>query len=305
MRSIRRFFPVLETEPTNPSGLAANTALLFQEGKAFRRHTFFALFSLTLAVLAPIHLIPFISGALIYWNRQQIFRAQSGKSILPAAVLLIVGGLLYYSSRIYGTHLNDNDYVGLVMSALIVSWLGGFLLFYGSAAFKAGAFPLLFLLLTVPVPSRIMAEIVWLLQHGSASVVALLFSLTGTPAYRVNDVVFVLPGLTIEVAEACSGIRSTLGILIVTALAGHLSLHSNWKKAALVLLVIPVSLLKNAVRIVTLSLLAIHLDMSFITGNLHHEGGIFFMIFGLCLMYPVLILLMKTEKTESKTGVRS
>jgi exosortase len=133
----------------------------------------------------------------------------------------------------------------------------------------------------------------------------MLFILTGTPAYRISDVVFALPGLTIEVAEACSGIRSTLGIFIVTTLAAYLSLRSRWKRTVLVLLVIPISLLKNAVRIVTLSLLAIHLDMGFITGNLHHEGGIFFMMFGLCLMYPVLILLMRSEKKEFNIGVRS
>jgi exosortase len=134
--------------------------------------------------------------------------------------------------------------------------------------------------------------------------VAVLFAVTGTPAYR-EGTVFMLPDLTIEVARECSGIRSTLGILIVTLLAGQLFLKLSWKKAALLIAVIPISLFKNAVRIWTLSLLAIHWDMSFITGRLHHDGGIVFMMIGLGLMYPLLLLLIRSEEKTSPSGVQS
>ena len=187
---------------------------------------------------------------------------------------------------------------GLAAATIVAFGLGGFLSFYGIDAFKAGLFPLAFLGLAIPVPTRLMDECVVFLQKGSSSVVAILFTLTGTPFFRTNDVVFALPGLTIEVAEACSGIRSTLAILIVTLLASHLLLRSPWRKVALLLMVIPISLVKNAVRIVTLSLLAIHLDMGFITGSLHHEGGFVFMGIGLLLMYPVLWLLMRSERAK-------
>src|SRR5262249_11837673 len=119
-----------------------------------------------------------------------------------------------------------------------------------------------------------------------------------------SEVVFVLPNLTIQVAEACSGIRSTLGILILTLIASHMFLRSNWRRTALVLAVIPISLVKNAVRIVVLSLLAIRWDMGFITGRLHNEGGVVFMVFGLFLMYPVLALLARSDGKNFDSGVR-
>ena len=131
-----------------------------------------------------------------------------------------------------------------------------------------------------------------------------LFTLTGTPAYR-TDFKFMLPGLTIEVAEECSGIRSTLGIFIVTLLASDLLLKTRLRQAALLLAVVPISLFKNAVRIVTLSLLAIHWDMGFITGKLHGEGGIVFMMIGLALMYPFLVYLIRSEGKTMVSGVRS
>jgi exosortase/archaeosortase family protein len=114
-----------------------------------------------------------------------------------------------------------------------------------------------------------------------------------------------LPGLTIEVAEECSGIRSTLGIFIVTLLGSHLLLKTRLRQAALLLAVVPISLFKNALRIVTLTLLAIHWDMGFITGKLHGEGGIVFMMIGLVLMYPFLVYLMRSEEKTLVSGVRS
>jgi exosortase len=191
----------------------------------------------------------------------------------------------------------------LMAGSVIVFWLSGFLLFYGSAAFKAGLFPLLFLSLAIPIPSRVFHEIARLLQSGSAWMVSILFTISGTPTYR-QDFVFTLPGLAIEVAEACSGIRSTLGIFIITLLGANLLLKSNWSKTALLLAVVPISLFKNAMRIVVISLLAVHWDLRFITGRLHHDGGVVFMMIGLGLMYPLLALLIRSEQKNVASGVR-
>jgi len=100
------------------------------------------------------------------------------------------------------------------------------------------------------------------------------------------------------VAEECSGIRSTIGMSVLALLAAHLLLRSNWRRSILLALVVPISLFKNAVRIVTLTLLAVNVDSGFLTGSLHHEGGLVFMAGGLCLMYPILLLLVRSETKE-------
>ena len=210
-----------------------------------------------------------------------------------------IGGAIRYALWKYGLIVAENDQLVLACAAVLAFWLGGFLLFYGSVAFRNCLFPLMFMVLAIPIPDRLMEEFVRLLQTGSSDLVSVLFTLTGTPVYRQSRNVFALPTVTIEVAEACSGIRSTLTMLIITLLAAHLSLRSNWKKIALLASVIPVSLFKNAVRIVTLTLLAIHYDMSFLSGSLHNDGGVVFMMGGLFLLYPILIILVRSE------GVRS
>ncbi len=243
-------------------------------------------------------LIPVISAVLIFWDRKAAF-ARTATSVWPAIVAFGVSGVFASLSWMYGSRLDSNDRLSLMTATLIAAIYGAWLLSYGAAAFRKALFPLLFFLLTIPIPSRIMNAIVHFLQMGSADVVSLLFTLTGTPAYRNTDVVFVLPGATIEVAEACSGIRSTLAILLITLLAAHMLLRSNWKRTALMLAVVPISLVKNAVRIVTLTLLAIHFDMGFLTGNLHNDGGVVFMMIGLFLEYPVLSLLARSEAKQS------
>ncbi len=243
-------------------------------------------------------LIPIISAVLVFWDRKAAF-ARLATSPVPAIVAFAASGLLFYAARTFAGGLDSNDRLSLMTASLIAAVYGAWLLSYGAAAFRTALFPLLFLGLTIPIPSRIMDAIVHFLQMGSADVVSLLFTITGTPAYRNTDVVFVLPGATIEVAEACSGIRSTLAILLITLLAAHMLLRSNWRRTALMLAVVPISLLKNAVRIVTLTLLAIHYDMGFLTGNLHNDGGVVFMMIGLFLEYPVLSLLARSEAKQS------
>jgi exosortase len=288
------------------------------------RHCLFALFSFVLIALcfdsvrkliafslnfdntdsSYVLLIPFISAMLLYTRREKIF-AELESSSLSAMFCFAIAGTLYFAGRTFQHRIGPSDFFALIASALIFFWIGGFLLFYGRRAFRAAVFPLMFLGLAIPIPGAVFHGIARLLQSGSASMVSMLFRLTGTPAFR-NETVFMLPRLTIEVAEECSGIRSTLGILIVSLLAAHLFLKSKWRRTALLLLVIPISLFKNAVRITALTLLAIHWDMGFMTGKLHHEGGVVFMMIGLILMYPVLTFLMRSEaKHFDSGGVRS
>jgi exosortase/archaeosortase family protein len=85
-------------------------------------------------------------------------------------------------------------------------------------------------------------------------------------------------------------------MLMTSLLAGYLMLRSWTRRAALVMIAVPLLMLKNAIRIDTLSLLSIHVDPGIIEGRLHHEGGIVFFALGLVLLYPVLLALIKSER---------
>jgi exosortase len=255
------------------------------------------------ADLSYIVMIPFISFALIYWDRRKVF-LQPRTSIGPAAVLFVVGVILYALGHSMMGTSEEQNYLAVMTAAVIALFYSGFLLFYGWPVFKAALFPILFLCLAIPMPTWLLESFTNFLVRGSAAMVSVLFSLTGTPAYR-EGTTFALPRLTINIAPECSGIRSTLGMYIVTLIAGRLFLKSNIRRTLLLIVVVPVSLFKNAVRIVTLTLLALHVDMSFLTGSLHQDGGIVFMMIGLAILYPFLVLLMRSEEKNLYRGVQS
>jgi len=84
--------------------------------------------------------------------------------------------------------------------------------------------------------------------------------------------------------------------MITSLVAGHLFLRSAWTKAVLTLATLPLLIVKNGIRIVTLSLLSVYVDPSFLTGRLHHQGGILFFLLALAILAPVLWLLQKSER---------
>ncbi len=252
------------------------------------------LFALSNPFSSHILLIPFISAALLFRDREQIF-ANAKLAPVPGAAVIALGTGLFVLSKIRaGT--SHQDMLSVTVFALIVMVIGGFLLIYGKATFRTALFPVLFLLFAIPIPEAMLKGIVLSLQKGTAYFTGVLFNLAGTPNLR-RGLTFDLPGVSVEIAPQCSGIRSSLSLIITCLLAGHLMLRSNVRKFILVLAAVPMAMFKNAVRVVGLSLLAIHVDMRFLTGsNLHHEGGILFFVMALVLLSPLLWILRRGER---------
>lgn len=245
-------------------------------------------------------LIPFVTLVLIYRQRDVVFSAV--RSAWPAGLSVILTGLALalWGGR-YG--VSGRDSLTVMVAALVVMWIGGFLLLYGRDAFRAALFPLLFLGFMVPIPSTVLAGAIQFLKTGATEIVAGLFTLTATPYYR-EGFVFSLPHFAIEVADACSGIRSCIALLLTSLLAGHMFLTSRRNMAILVATAVPIAIVKNGIRIVSLSLLAMYVDPGFLTGQLHHEGGIVFFLLALVIQAPLFVLLRNSE-TKSQAAVTS
>lgn len=274
--------------------LVSTLALFAFQWRAIRDLIAYALGDNTNA--SQVLLIPFITAALIFWERQRIF-ARVQYSIAPGLLLAAAGVLLMLVGTLWFVPAKEGDRIALMTASVLTTWLGLFVAFFGLDAFKAGSFPFLFLFFTVPIPSPVLDQLIAVLQRGSAEITHVLLRLTGTPVYR-EGFIFKMPGLPINIAPECSGIRSCLAMLILTIFGGHLLLEATWRRIVLVLVAIPIMIFKNAVRITTLSLLSIHVDPAIIQSRLHREGGIPFFLLALLLTYPILKILMKTEKAE-------
>jgi exosortase len=242
-------------------------------------------YSSTHEFASHIFLIPVISAFLIFRKREMIF-AETHASPAVGIPVCVLAAVAFFAT----------GSISVKTAAVVALLIGLFVAFYGAGAFKKSMFPLLFLILMVPIPESCLDHVIVFLQRGSAEVVALLFTLTGTPYHR-EGVTFALPKVTIEIATQCSGIRSTIALLLSCLLAAHLILVKPSRQLLFVLIAIPMALFKNALRIATLSILAIHVDIGFIGGSdLHQKGGILFFITTLLVMTPVLWLLRRSEK---------
>ena len=239
-----------------------------------------------------IVLIPCLSLYLLFLDRKEIFASKEWSPWL-GSVLIGLGALGYWSAD---AMIFAPDQLSMTILALVMMWWGIFVSCFGVTHFRKSSFGLLFLLFMVPLPSFLLDAIIGFLQRSSAEATDLLFSALGVPVFR-QGFVFSLSNFTIHVAEECSGIRSALSLIITSLLAGYFFLRSGWTKMGLVAVVIPLAIIKNAFRIVGLTLLANYVDPSFITDSaLHRYGGIPLFLLSLVVLFSLVWLLRRVEK---------
>jgi exosortase len=243
-----------------------------------------------------IPLIPVVSALIIFRRRKDLF-GRRDSLFLPGSLIIAAGmGLFLVRGTISA---NTNDYASAsTLSALLIMG-GSFLLLFRGGDLRRAFFPFAFLLFAVPIPSVLMERIVAALVAASTVVTRSIFEMIGVPLVQ-EGAVFHLPGFSLEIARECSGIRSSLALLITSVLAGHLFLKRFRSQALLALAVFPVAIFKNAVRIVTLYLLSYFIDMRIIEGGfLHRSGGFIFFGMGLAVLGFGLWLLRHSELSHN------
>jgi exosortase len=240
-----------------------------------------------------IFLIPLVSACVIYLERRQIFERVTYDFTL-AAPLFSAAAALGAATWLYRVSWSSSETLSAYMLALVLLWIAGFALFFGRAATRAARFSLRLLVLAVPLPDFLLAQFVYFLQKGSTELVAALFDLTNIPFLR-QGFIFDLGRFSIEIAQECSGIRSSMAVLILALLAAHFYLRSFWKQTLFLLCSLLIMIVKNGVRIATLTVLALYVNPSFLFGRLHRDGGVVFFLLGLLLLVPVLRFLVRRE----------
>ncbi len=243
--------------------------------------------------------VPFLSLALLFLERRNVFR--SVRYDIRAGMLLLLSGMLlrFLAGQVAG-EIGADNYLSIALLGLVTFWIGGFILCFGMIAFRAGAFSLLLLFLTVPIPDFLLDKLIGAVQYGSTEVCSFIFSLFRVPVLR-DGLTFTLPEISIRVEKECSGIHSIMAIVLVSLVAAHLFLASNWKRTLLVLFSAPIVCITNGLRIAILTLLAEYVDRSFLFGSLHHKGGAIFFTLAFLLLYMTMLLLKtKTPRAEAK-----
>jgi exosortase len=247
-----------------------------------------------------VGIIPVISAVLIYLEKKRIFSHVRYDLVIGSGLLLLALAILC-GSKLYASAWGPNVALSLSILSFVVLWAGVFALCYGANALRAAAFQLSLLIFMVPLPPALLERAVLVMREFSTQAAAILFRLGGVPFFRVGFT-FSLPGLDVEVAEQCSGIRSGLSFLITSLLAGHFFLRSAWGRLGLVLSAFPITIFKNGLRIVTIYGLSIHPSMETVVAWVHRYGGIPFSFVGLALLATLVTGLRKFEDASRASG---
>ena len=247
-----------------------------------------------------ILLIVPLSLTLIYLERKNIAPVSGGNhgmgTMLMGIALLLRIGVAWNPWR-----LTASEGLSASIFSLVLCWIGVVIACFGMEIFRSHLFPFCFLFLIVPMPERALHWTTVFLQRQSAWGASALFQLIGVPVTR-DGVVLSIPGLTIQVAEECSSIRSSTMLVVVALILSYLFLKSPWRRTVLGLATIPMSIIKNAIRIFIIAELGTRVNPTFLHGSLHHHGGIVFLSLAVLVMVWLLWLLRRSELQSASAG---
>jgi exosortase len=160
----------------------------------------------------------------------------------------------------------------LMRVSLIGVTAGAVLFLYGRAHLRRLAFPLALLVLMVPLPAVLFNQIAFPLQLLASRAGEAVLSGAGVPVLREGNVL-VLPSISLEVAEACSGIRSLVSLLSLAVLLGKFAEPRRGARLALVLLAVPIAIAANAARVAGTGLAAEWIGPRAAQGFFHEFSG--------------------------------
>ncbi len=169
----------------------------------------------------------------------------------------------------------------------LIFLIGGMILFMrGRETFRAVVFPLAILFLMVPIPSILLNQITFPLQILASKLSAWFLPLLGVPVFREGNVIN-LPAMPLEVADACSGIRSLLSLTSLAIMYGYLLEKRIKVRVILALASIPIAVVANGLRIVGTGLLVQYWDPDKAEGFFHAFSGWLIFVFSLLMLFAL------------------
>jgi exosortase len=223
-----------------------------------------------------VYIVPIISGFVI-WQRRRDLAALPIQGRWHGLTLLLAG----LCALILGDVGSETF---LMRTSLIVVIAGLILLHLGPGMLRALAFPLGFCLFLVPMPAVFFYAMTARLQNIAAETGAWGLDLVGVPVLLDGNVIH-LSRVTLGVTEACSGIRSLITLVALGVAWAHLMLPRRWMQIALVISVLPITIVANASRIVMTGLVGRWFGVEYAEGFFHFfSGWLVFVLAILCML---------------------
>ena len=220
-------------------------------------------------------LIPIVSLYFVYEKRKQL-AVLSPSPVWGGFGLIVLGIFLLLLGNL------ATEYFTMRFSILVV--FGGIILFLlGKEFFKSLLFPIAFLIFMIPIPSVLLDRVTFPMQLFASKVAARSLYLIGIPVLREGNIIL-LANTSLEVAEACSGIRSLISLLALSVVFAYFSQKTSLKRVLLVLSTFPIAIIANAARVTGTGILAHSYGDQVARGFFHgFSGWILFVVAFVCL----------------------
>jgi exosortase len=229
-------------------------------------------------------LVPVFAGYVLWRERERLRQiplkpANSGLLVMLFAIALLLAGSL-------GAELFTSRTSLLFLIAGIVLFLAGWKML------RAVSFPLAFLILMIPIPVLIFNEVAFPLQILASRFATFWLHLFNVPVLREGNLI-ILPNYTLEVVDACSGIRSLMTLITLAIAYGYFAESRRWARYLLVLLMIPIAIVSNAIRIMGAGVLTLHFGKEAAEGFFHEFSGWVIFVAAMILMFACHWVLRK------------
>jgi exosortase len=188
-------------------------------------------------------------------------------------------------------------------TSLLVLLAGLIILFRGWPFFRAVLFPWAFLILMIPIPNLILQQVTFPLQLLASKCATVLLEVVGVPVLRQGNVI-VLASMPLDVAEACSGIRSLLTLVTLAIMYGYLMETRKWVRVLLACLAVPIAVAANSFRIFGTGLLVQYWDPDKAEGFFHAFSGWLIFVVALIMLYAAHGLISLLWKPPAEGSAR-
>lgn len=220
--------------------------------------------------------VPLFCGFVLWQERDRLKRiplrpSWSGLPLVVIALLFLIVGQL--GAEIF-----------LARTSFLILLAGLTILFAGWSLFRAVLFPWAFLFLMIPIPAILFNQITFPLQLLASKVSAAILPVLGVPILREGNIIN-LPSMALEVAEACSGIRSLMSLLTLAIIYGYLTERRIWVRWLLAIASVPIAVAANSVRIIGTGLLVQYWDADKAEGYFHASWGWIIFVVSLLMLY--------------------
>jgi len=238
--------------------------------------------------------VPLFSAFVIWQERDRLARI-TPKPSWVGLIVLLAGLAVLIVGRLGAELFLDRSSLLLVMAGVVI-------LFLGWNLFRAVLFPWAFLLLMIPIPTIVFNQITFPLQLLASRVAATVLPVLGVPILREGNVIN-LPSMALEVAEACSGIRSLMSLVTLAIIYGYLMEKRLWVRWLLAVASVPIAVAANSIRIIGTGLLVQYWDADKAEGYFHASWGWIIFVVSLIMLYALhaLVRILFPEKGGARS----